>query len=220
MKKKAILLLLCLSLVIPVSVYADTKYETSEPGVEEKYEGINMDTDNETLVKVAQASTFKVSIPKTVSLNGKINETNKGTYEVAVEGNIASNEVIIVKPLVKSFLMKDLSLAKADIVATIEQPVINFVGIENKDKNYSSDETVIGMTGDVVGTQAKTIEGTITVADLSAGKWEGNFNFHIKLDTVIETASTEEATPTAIPSTTPSTTPEPTSTPTLDPTVP
>ncbi len=170
---------------------ANTNSSTSEAGVIDTYDGIHSDTDsNKTTVKVSQSSSFKVSIPKTVSLNGKVNEENKGTYSVSAEGNIASNEVIVVSPAVKSFYLVDKSLAKDNIIATIYQPVINFVGVENKNKNYSNNESVIGMSG-TNGVQKAETTGTISVDKLSAGDWEGSFNFHIALKKTIEEASTE-----------------------------
>ncbi len=191
MKNKAVLLLLCLSLLVPTAVYADTEYSTSTASVVDTYDGINTDTDaNKTTVKVTQSSSFKVSIPKTVSLDGAVGSDNKGTYTVSTEGNIASDEVIVVKPMVKSFYMKDLTNAKSDIVATVDQQVINFVCVENKDKNYNSNDTVIGMSGET-GVQKASTNGVITVKKLTAGDWEGNFNFHIMLKKAIEEASTD-----------------------------
>lgn len=192
MKKKFLTFLLAGAMMFnfAIPVFAETDYSTSEAGVIDTYTGITSDTDtNKTTVKVTQSSSFKVSIPKTVSLNGKVNEENKGTYLVSAEGNIASDEIIVVSPAVKSFYLIDKSSAKENIIATIYQPVINFVGNENKNKNYSNNNSVIGMSG-TNGVQKAETTGTISVDKLSAGDWEGSFNFHIALKKAIEEAST------------------------------
>lgn len=195
MKRKSLFFSIFLLSLFPRIVFADTTYVTSDAKVIETTDDIVADDDSQkTTVKVSQCSTFKVSIPKTISLNGKVNETNSGEYTVSAEGNIASDEVIVVNPLAKSFYLIDKSGAKDNIVATIEQPIINFVGIENKNKNYPDNNTVIGMSGKS-GAQKASTKGTITVDNLTAGDWEGNFNFHIQLGKSLDTESTVTVTP-------------------------
>ena len=61
-------------------------------------DNVNRDSNNKVDVYVTQASTFNVKLPKTIILNGAYGQTNSGAYEVEVEGNLASDEVVSCTP--------------------------------------------------------------------------------------------------------------------------
>lgn len=99
-------------------------------------------------------NSFTVTIPKKITLSGT---TKTGSYTVTVEGDIAGTDIVKVVPD-KSFALSSSGLA--DITATINQ---------DKTEWIYSEFTTIG-------------NGSINAKDLSAGKWEGSFNFNISLD--------------------------------------
>lgn len=90
-----------------------------------------------------------------------------------VKGNITSDEVITVA-LDATLVMSDVEKVKASISADVTQTVTKFVNAEVKTKVYSDakDTIAIGVS-DTTGTTS----GNITVKGLTAGSWEGSFNF-------------------------------------------
>ncbi len=178
---------LAASIIAPMSAFAATGYTTSSESV--NYDGgtLNADYDNtadETKVDVtvAQTSTFTVSIPKRIVLNGAVDEKNDADYTVKVSGNIASDEMIHVTPPA-NFLMHDDRGVKADLNTVVTQNVTKFVNAEAKPAKYASaDDTIlikINNDGNVGVTN-----GNVEVKNLTAGSWTGVFNFDIKLETV------------------------------------
>jgi len=130
--------------------------------------------DNSCKVVVSQGSSFIVSIPKDVSLNGKKGEKNEGTYTVSVKGNLDATEIIRVIPDV-SFKLKDNSGKKSDITANISQSVQSFqigdVASTNK----------VTVTEENIKTGVSTT-GVISTDELTAGNWTGFFNIKIRVD--------------------------------------
>lgn len=109
-------------------------------------------------VYATQSSSFTVTIPKTIVLDGK---EGKGAYSVNVKGNIAGTDVITVTPDA-NFLMKQAG--KADINTAVTQTATSF--------SYA--------TGVVEGeNEGQTETGLIQMEAISAGKWAGQFNFTI-----------------------------------------
>ena len=160
MKKiKLLSLTLAASLIfsaMPVS--ANTQYTDSA------HEVINIDTpisnDNNSNCDVYAeiGSEFKVTIPKKIVLSGT---TKSGTYTVTVEGDIAGLEVISVTPdSAVTLSSKD----KADVIGTITQDKLNWT--------YSE-----------IYTDSKILaNGSISAQGITAGAWNGTFNFAIKLE--------------------------------------
>lgn len=103
---------------------------------------------------------FNVTIPKTIILGSN----RQSEYDVKVEGNIDSNTVIVVRPVVNQFLMEDQSEEnkKADVMASINSSKIE----------WSSEDALNG---------AISRGNKITAQGLSAGTWEGTFAFEIFL---------------------------------------
>lgn len=123
-------------------------------------------TTREALVKYNQASTFTVTIPKTVTLDGA---TKTSDYTVNVKGDISSDKEVSVAPDT-TFAMKDKSEAivkKDDVTATVTQDATV----------WSSAEVCVANTG-------TDKNGNIEAKDLTAGTWEGVFNFDIAMNDV------------------------------------
>lgn len=102
-----------------------------------------------------------VWLPTSLVLNGtsKLNEY-KAEYGVKVKGNIAGNELVSVIP------DKNVSLrqqGKEDVTASIAQ--------EKQEFTYS----------DLKDGATSTSTGTVTANSLSAGSWNGAFNFTVSL---------------------------------------
>ena len=112
-------------------------------------------------VYVSQASTFGVFIPKTIILDGKVNENgiNKANYivNVSTNSNISGQEKIKVIPDTQFYLSQ---LGKNDIKATILQDKIEWA---------YNELTMVG-------------NGEISTNEMSAGSWKGSFNFNILLE--------------------------------------
>ena len=102
-----------------------------------------------------------VWLPTSLVLNGT-NKANEYTaeYGVRVKGNIAGNEVVSIVPD-ESVLLKQQG--KENITATITQ--------EKQEFTYS----------DLKAGATSTSTGTITANSLSAGSWNGSFNFTVSL---------------------------------------
>ena len=165
------------TMVMPMTTFAATGYTTS--GANTTYsDEITSDADKNTVnVNVSQASTFKVIIPKNIVLNGTKDADNSSTYVVQVTGNVASDEVVKVIPDA-TFQMEDEAKMKASLTATVNQPVQKFVNSVTKEKH---DATKNDTSADVFG---KDASGIVTVNDLSAGTWNGSFNFNVSLEKI------------------------------------
>ena len=107
---------------------------------------------------------FSVTIPKRITLSG---ETKSGTYTVTCTGAIGDSRYISVVPD-SSFTMTQKG--KADITATTLQQITKFRSADYTG-SLEADETEMGTD----------IEGTIHTPDLTAGSWNGTFNFRINL---------------------------------------
>ena len=164
------------SLIMPITTFAATSYETSTNDV--KYtsgEDIKYDSnENQVKVTATQGSTYSVRVPKTIVLDGVANGVNASDYEVSASGNLASDEIITIKPESSHFVLKDTRKVKADVEGTINQKVVHFVDTQAKNVLYKDDETTIEL--------GKTT-GNISVEGLTSGSWEGTFNFVISLTT-------------------------------------
>lgn len=124
-------------------------------------EGIS--DSNEAIIKAHVESTYTVTIPKHISLE---RETQKADYSIKVKGDIAYNEKITVAPDVSSFALKQTG--KDDIKATITQNI--------------SDFTFADLS--VAGDDGVSTTGNISTTGLTAGHWQGGFNFNITLKKV------------------------------------
>ena len=114
---------------------------------------ITLDSNGNTITENYQNSTFSVTIPKTISLNGF---TGKGNYNIKVNGTFYYNDTLTVTPS-NSFTLKDSS-GVSILQANVTQNVNTF-------------------TKDNLGTTSGSISLNKTKF---AGKYNGTFNFNIK----------------------------------------
>lgn len=123
-------------------------------------ESIKEDGKNATNVYATIASKFDVTISKTIILSGNKNDNENfgiGRYIVKVNGDIAGNESINVVP---DETVDLYSKNKDGVIGSIEQDKTKWIHSE-------------------VETDAN---GTITAKEITAGSWNGTFNFNINLD--------------------------------------
>ena len=139
--KKMLSLLLVLTMVFSLSVTAFATEDTKN---------ISSDSTEATKVTASKGSTFTVTIPTLIVLDGELGTAG---YTVKVTGDIAGDEYVSVVPDEK-FNMS--SNGKEDVEATVSQ---------NKTE-WTYDEMVTETTGTVS-------------AELTAGEWEGVFYFNI-----------------------------------------
>lgn len=114
-------------------------------------------------VTYTQSSTFTVTIPKTIALDGS---TKTADYDVNVKGDISSDKQVKVAPDT-TFKMVDQSKAakkKTDVDASVTQA----------ETTWSSTEVNVTTTG-------TTKTGNISATGLSSGSWKGTFNFSIAM---------------------------------------
>ncbi len=140
-----------------VPVYANTQYTDSTHEVINVDTPVTEDSNSNCDVYAELGSEFKVTIPKKVTLDGS---TKSGTYQVLVEGDIAGKETIKVIPDEAVTLS---SKDKADVIGTIAQDKTKWTYNE-----ILSDNKVLG-------------NGEIDANGITAGAWNGTFNFNINL---------------------------------------
>ncbi len=140
----SVLALACCS-IMPISVYAEQTDQT-----------VTSEGTYTASVTMQNASTFNLQIPKTISIKDK-----SGNYQIAVSGDIASNQRIKIVPDA-SFVMKQSG--KSDKTATITQEKQVVVSAEIEDGSFV------------------TIPGSIAAPEATAGTWNGKFNFNISLE--------------------------------------
>ena len=149
-------------------VFADTT-DNWDVGSEEATAGTTKQTD----VLYSQSSTFSVTVPKTISLDGT---TKDSDYTVTVKGDISSDKQVSVAPQDSiegtegiNFYMKDTSTTnkKADVEATVTQDATV----------WSSAEVCVPSTGTIKN-------GNVSAPSISAGSWKGTFTFDIALQDV------------------------------------
>lgn len=129
-------------------------------------------TTRETEVTYSQSSTFTVTIPKTIVLDG---QGKTSDYNVNVKGDISSDKQVTVAPQDAidsidgiNFYMKDQSSAakkKADVEANVAQA----------ETVWSSAEVDVANVG-------TTKTGNVASPKISAGSWRGVFTFNIAMN--------------------------------------
>ncbi len=155
-------LLRTLAAVLSVTTIASTSfpslaYELDENGnsIEEiEYQNDkDEDFENSTNVFAELKSEYKVTIPKVVVLSGASKDAR---YYVKVEGDIAGYETVHVEPE-DSFNL--YAVNKDAVVATIDQDKTSWHVAD-----FDTDAT-----------------GVINASDITAGNWQGTFNFNVFL---------------------------------------
>ena len=123
--------------------------------------------ENTCNVYLTKASTFSVVIPKTIVLDGSGKDGYTGDYSVTVKANMAGDDIISVVPD-KTFNFEQAG--KKPVAATVSQPKTTF---QINDGIVTEENVEAG----------NTTTGTISVEDITAGSWTGNFNFAIAINT-------------------------------------
>jgi len=118
-------------------------------------------TTQDVNVYVTQSSTFSVIIPKDITLEEVAAPKYEEGYTVEVKGNIAGNETVTVTPDATVDLMQS---GKANITATVTQ----------------NDQTAV--YNELANNATKSLNGTVTANDVTAGDWTGTFKFGISLN--------------------------------------
>lgn len=169
MKNKILTSLMAATMVMgsTIPVFAATTEEQNVSQTE-----ADPGTTRETEVKYSQGSTFTVTIPKTIVLDG---QSKAADYNVNVKGDIASDKQVTVAPqdAINSieginFYMKDQSSStnkKNDVEANVTQ----------ESTVWTSAEVAVINTG-------TTKTGNVASPKISAGSWRGVFTFNISMD--------------------------------------
>ena len=140
-------------------------YENSTANVDATAE-ITAPVDAEECEVYAEVgSDFTVTIPKKITLDGA---TKTGSYTVSCTGNIAGDEYVSVTPDAQ-FAMKQAG--KADVTASVTQETTKF-----------RDNLFTGTKGAGEALMSEGASATIDAAGLTAGEWNGIFNFAINLN--------------------------------------
>lgn len=174
-KKIACLLLAGMMLlsVAPTQAFAATKNSTAAVTAGD---AVTTDGSQACEVDVRIASTFSVTVPKKITLDGT---TKSGAYTVSCKGDIAGNESVSVVPDT-TFEMSQTG--KANVQAAVTQEKTTF-----KDSGYTGELGDAVKMGTAAGESTGTaIDGSIVTPDLSAGAWNGAFNFTINLEVIGE----------------------------------
>lgn len=140
--------------------------------VEINQEKANAGHTEKTTVTYSQASTFTVTIPKTIVLDG---ETKASDYTVNVKGDISSDKQVKVAPdtAFKMVDQADVTNKKADVDATVTQDVTIWTSeevckLDDADTSIGTDKT-----------------GNVEAGGLTSGSWKGTFNFDIAMENVV-----------------------------------
>lgn len=122
---------------------------------------------NETVgvsLSYTKASTYSVSIPKTIELTPDEEGNYSNTYNITVTGDVTISDTITVSPSSTTVTLKDQSaslIKKDDVIANLSQ------------ENQTWDATEIN--------NGTVKQGNIKATGLSAGAWKGTVLFNITL---------------------------------------
>jgi|LSQX01.2.fsa_nt_gb hypothetical protein len=157
---------LALTLILTVTVTTMAAGTTTSQGDASYHDISNSSTENCT-VSASQASSFSVSIPKNIVLNGS---DGTAVYTVIVSGNISGTEVLSVRP---------------DSVFTLSQPGksnLNATVGQFTSSAMQSIKTTWAYSELAAGSTAYGYISVASSAPVTAGSWSGTFDFIIHLD--------------------------------------
>ena len=154
MRKMKLASLALAGLMLAGTMMPAMAYENSTANVDATAE-ITAPVDAEECEVYAEVgSDFTVTIPKKITLDGA---TKTGSYTVSCTGNIAGDEYVSVTP--------------ADVTASVTQETTKF-----------RDNLFTGTKGAGEALMSEGASATIDAAGLTAGEWNGIFNFAINLN--------------------------------------
>ena len=168
--RKKILSLALASVVLAGAVTPASAYTNSVGAVNETQE-VTEDSTKQCEVYAEVGSSYTVTIPKKITLDGA---TKTGGYTVSCTGDIAGDEYVSVTPDASFAMSQD---GKDDVTASITQGTTKFRG-----DNYT------GSLGEGEALMATGAVGAIDAQGLTAGAWNGTFNFEIALNTPVVSA--------------------------------
>ena len=116
----------------------------------------NGEISEEVRVNVDVASSFTITIPKEIVLNGN---DGSATYKVKCEGDIAGDQVICVVPDT-SFTLNEDGGKFTNVTVTQNDTDFTYVELNN----------------------AKEYDGSLSAPEISAGNWSGSFYFNIEFN--------------------------------------
>jgi len=152
--------------------------ETVEYYPEEK----NASGTRATSVYAVIGSTYKVTIPKVIVLKGVAGGESSATYFVDVDGDIAGDNYVEVKPAA-TFTMSQAG--KADVTASVSQAVNAFYSKDlTADAKAALAENAVALKeddADSAAAQSSETSGTVK-ANITAGTRSGAFKFEIRLN--------------------------------------
>jgi hypothetical protein len=156
-------------LIMPITAMADdTSWAVNQTDV-------GTGTTRSTTVTYSQASTFTVTIPKSISLG-----TNKtATYNIKVTGDISSDQQVNVAPQDDKADKDGVNFKMSDTATTADKKDDVWVTVIQSIKAWSSSE--ISEAGETGVTKTGTIDGSDV---LTSGSWSGNLTFNISLTSV------------------------------------
>ncbi len=159
-----------------VASYVDDNGNSIEKVQYEELED-NFSGESETSVYAVIGTSYKVTIPKVIVLKGAPRgQASTATYYVDVDGDIAGDQKVVVAPAAE-FAMKQAG--KADVTATVAQGVTEFLA-GNTTVTPATNQAALGEDTDACANADTEASGTVS-ANLTAGKWQGAFNFEISL---------------------------------------
>lgn len=167
------------SAVVPAMAYT---YKNSEGKVVSTQDFTDNEPKANCTVYAEVGSSFKVTIPKHIIMSGK---DKTGGYTINVTGDIAGDQFVKVVPA-ESFPMEQPG--KANVTTVIKQETTMFRGA-----NYvpDVDGTTTVKMNDTVDAEGKEVQeatgylyanGEEGSGKLTAGAWNGNFDFAISLE--------------------------------------
>lgn len=133
----------------------------NERGVTETSTPITSGGSQSVAVSANQGSVFSVTIPKKITLENTVKGKSESNYTIEVRGDIASNEVLKVIPDNSFNMNQD---GGRTFPVSVAQTVTTAVWNEMTEVN------------------PKTISGNLSGTNMTAGDWQGIFNFNISLD--------------------------------------
>ena len=128
----------------------------------------NSNDEHNVEVYVTKGSTYTVTIPKTIILDG---DEGKGEYSVSVSGDIDGTKQIVVVPY--------NATATAALDNKTEFLMLNQAGKPSIKAEVKQEKTVFTCQELVENNGLLAADGTIEAKDLSAGSWSGVFTMHI-----------------------------------------
>lgn len=154
------------ALIVPMTAMADdTPWSVNQTDV-------GTGTTRSTTVTYSQASTFTVTIPKSISLGtGKT-----ATYNIKVTGDISSDQQVNVAPQDDKADKDGVNFKMSDTATTSDKKDDVWVNVIQSVITWSS--TDINAAGDTGVTKTGTIDGSDV---LTSGSWSGNLTFNISL---------------------------------------